>query len=131
MRRAQRLRDNRFIYTPKIADLTTAPNYGSMVVVSSTEPTKPITKRGKPLMATNKQEKIGAWGLVSGSKKTGDAVYGVKLFDGQGDAKKSELIKVVNRWGNSTLVRIDKKIKTVGANPVKGEMGYTLYSVEK
>ena len=82
-------------------------------------------------MATNKQEKIGAWGLVSGSKKTGDAVYGVKLFDGQGEPKKSELIKVINRWGNSTLVRIDKKVKTVGANPVKGEMGYTLYSVEK
>lgn len=82
-------------------------------------------------MATNKEEKIGAWGLVSGSKKTGDAVYGVKLFDGQGEPKKSELIKVINRWGNSTLVRIDKKVKTVGSNPVKGEMGYTLYSIEK
>ena len=82
-------------------------------------------------MATNKEEKIGAWGLVSGSKKTSDAVYGVKIFDGQGDCKKSEIVKVINRWGNSTLVRIDKKVKTVGANPVKGEMGYTLYSVEK
>ena len=80
-------------------------------------------------MATN--EKQGAWGLVSGSKKTKDAVYGVKVYDGQGTPKKSELVKVINRWGNSTLVRIDKKVKTVGANPVKGEMGYTLYSIEK
>ena len=81
-------------------------------------------------MATNK-EKIGAWGLVSGSKKTKDAVYGAKIFDGIGDCKKSELVKLINRYGASTLVRIDKKVKTVGANPVKGEMGYTLYSIEK
>ena len=80
-------------------------------------------------MATN--EKIGSWGLVSGSKKDKNAVYGVKVYDGQGTPKKSELVKVINRWGNSTLVRIDKKVKTVGANPVKGEMGYTLYSIEK
>jgi len=76
-------------------------------------------------------EKIGAWGLVSGSKKTKDAQYGVKVYDGQGSPKKGELVKVINRWGNSTLVRIDKKVKTVGANPVKGEMGFTLYTIEK
>jgi len=80
-------------------------------------------------MAT--KEKIGAWGLVSGSKKTGDAVYGAKIFDGLGDCKKSELVKLVNRFGTPALVRIDKKVKAVGANPVKGEMGYTLYSIEK
>ena len=53
------------------------------------------------------------------------------LKDGSAAAKKSEIVKVMNRWGNTTLVRIDKKVKEVGANPVKGEMGYTLYSVEK
>jgi hypothetical protein len=77
------------------------------------------------------KEKVGAWGIISGTKKDKNAVYGVKVFDGQGNCSKGDLVQVVKWNGQATLVRIDKKVKTVGANPAKGEMGYTLYSIEK
>lgn len=83
-------------------------------------------------MATKKEEKLGAWALVSGSKKDRNAVYGVKVWAGQGATTKGEIVKVINRFGQTTLVRLDAEIgHPVGSNLGKGEMGYTLYSVEK
>ncbi|ANH49548.1 hypothetical protein uvFWCGRAMDCOMC493_011 [Freshwater phage uvFW-CGR-AMD-COM-C493] len=77
------------------------------------------------------KEKVGAWAIISGSKKDKNAVYGAKVYEGQGVVKSGDLVSLVNWKGQATLVRIDKKVKTVGANPAKGEMAYTVYTIAK
>lgn len=79
-------------------------------------------------MATN-QYKIGNWGIISGSKKDKTAVYGVKLWNGQGAVKTGEIVRVINWKGQESLVALGVKVKAV-AETVETK-GYTLYAIAK
>ena len=74
---------------------------------------------------------VGAWAIISGTKKEKNAIYGAKVYDGQGNPKAGDLVSLVNWKGQASLVRIEKKVKAVGANVAKGEMGYTVYTIAK
>lgn len=79
----------------------------------------------------DKEKLVGAWAIISGTKKEKNAIYGAKVYDGQGSPKAGDLVSLVNWKGQSSLVRIEKKVKAVGANHAKGEMGYTVYTIAK
>ena len=85
----------------------------------------PIPNEGK-VIATN-QYKLGSWGIVSGSKKDKNAVYGVKVWDSQGTIKSGEIVRVMNWKGQESLVALGVKVKIV-AKTVETN-GYTLYAL--
>lgn len=85
----------------------------------------PTLKKGE-VINTN-QYKIGNWGIVSGSKKDKTAVYGVKVWNGQGTVKQGEIVRVINWKGQESLVSLGVKVKAV-AETVETK-GYTLYAL--
>ncbi len=81
-------------------------------------------------MATKQETKkaVGAFGILSGSKKTNDAVYCAKMWHGQ-TVKAGDIVVLLNWKGHQTLVELGKKVDTVSADPAKGQMGYDRYEL--
>ena len=81
-------------------------------------------------MATKQETKkaVGAFGILSGSKKTNDAVYCAKMWHGQ-TVKAGDIVVLLNWKGHQTLVELGKKVDTVKADPSKGIMGYDRYEL--
>ena len=81
-------------------------------------------------MATKQEAKkaIGAFGILSGSKKTNDAVYCAKMWHGQ-TVKKGDIVVLLNWKGHQTLIELGAKVDSVPADPAKGQMGYDRYEV--
>jgi len=83
-------------------------------------------------MATkNKEIKHGAFCILSGSKTTKDAVYGAKIWHGQGTVNTGDMAVLLNWQGRETLVYLGNKVDSVPANPAKGQMGYDRYELVK
>jgi hypothetical protein len=85
----------------------------------------PTLNKGEVI--TTNQYKIGNWGIVSGSKKDKTAVYGVKVWNGQGVVKNGEIVRVLNWKGQESLVAIGALVKPV-AETVETK-GYGLYKL--
>ena len=81
-------------------------------------------------MATKQETKkaVGAFGILSGSKKTNDAVYCAKMWHGQ-TVKAGDIVVLLNWKGHQTLVELGKKVDTDQADPSKGQMGYDRYEL--
>ena len=81
-------------------------------------------------MATKQEAKkaVGAFGILTGSKKTNDAVYCAKMWHGQ-TVKAGDIVVLLNWKGHQTLVELGKKVDTVQADPSKGQMGYDRYEL--
>lgn len=81
-------------------------------------------------MATKQETKkaVGAFGILSGSKKEGNAVYCAKMWHGQ-TVKAGDIVVLLNWKGHQTLVELGKKVDTVQADPSKGQMGYDRYEL--
>ena len=81
-------------------------------------------------MATKADTKkaVGAFGILSGSKKTNDAVYCAKMWHGQ-TVKAGDIVVLLNWKGHQTLVELGKKVDSVQADPSKGQMGYDRYEL--
>jgi hypothetical protein len=71
---------------------------------------------------------VGAFGILSGSKKTNDAVYCAKMWHGQ-TVKAGDIVVLLNWKGHQTLVELGKKVDSVQADPSKGQMGYDRYEL--
>lgn len=85
------------------------------------------TYKGGVIATTNNQYKLGNWGIISGSKRDKTAVYGVKVWNGQGVVKSGEIIRVMNWKGQESLVAVGTKVKAV-AETVETK-GYGLYEL--
>lgn len=81
----------------------------------------------REIVITTNQYKLGSWGIISGSKKDKTAVYGIKVWDGQGVVKKGEIVRVMNWKGQESLVALGVKVKSV-AKTVEAN-GYGLYAL--
>lgn len=81
-------------------------------------------------MATKQETKkaVGAFGILSGSKKTNDAVYCAKMWHGQ-TVKAGDIVVLLNWKGHQTLVELGKKVDSVPADASKGQMGYDRYEL--
>ena len=81
-------------------------------------------------MATKQEAKkaVGAFGILTGSKKTNDAVYCAKMWHGQ-TVKAGDIVVLLNWKGHQTLVELGKKVDSVQADPSKGQMGYDRYEL--
>lgn len=87
----------------------------------------PTLTREGVIATTNNQYKLGNWGIISGSKRDKTAVYGVKVWNGQGVVKSGEIIRVMNWKGQESLVAVGTKVKAV-AETVETK-GYGLYEL--
>jgi hypothetical protein len=81
-------------------------------------------------MATKQETKkaVGAFGILTGSKKTNDAVYCAKMWHGQ-TVKAGDIVVLLNWKGHQTLVELGNKVDSVQADPAKGQMGYDRYEL--
>ena len=81
-------------------------------------------------MATKQETKkaIGAWGVLSGSKKTNDLVYCAKMWHGQ-KVSEGDIVVLLNWKGHQALIELGGKLDSVQADPTKGMMGYDRYEV--
>lgn len=81
-------------------------------------------------MATKQEAKkaVGAFGILSGSKKTNDAVYCAKMWHGQ-KVSEGDIVVLLNWKNHQTLVELGKKVDSVPADPAKGQMGYDRYEL--
>jgi hypothetical protein len=81
-------------------------------------------------LATKAETKkaVGAWGILSGSKKSNDAVYCAKMWHGQ-TVKAGDIVVLLNWKGHESLVELGSKVNSVPADPAKGQMGYDRYEL--
>jgi len=81
-------------------------------------------------MATKQEAKkaVGAFGILTGSKKTNDAIYCAKMWHGQ-KVSEGDIVVLLNWKGHQTLVELGKKVDSVSADPSKGQMGYDRYEL--
>ena len=81
-------------------------------------------------MATKQEAKkaVGAFGILTGSKKTNDAVYCAKMWHGQ-TVKKGDIVVLLNWKGHQTLIELGAKVDSVPADPSRGLMGFDRYEV--
>ena len=85
----------------------------------------------KAKQTTPQQTKaIGAWGVLSGSKKTNDIVYCAKIWHGQEvETVEGDIVILLNWKGHQALIQLGEYIEEVQADHTKGQMGYDKYEV--
>jgi len=79
----------------------------------------------KGVVIVTNSYKLADWGIISGSKQEKNAVFGLKIWDGQGVVKSGEIVRVMRWNGQESLISVGVKVKTV-AKTLKTN-GYTLY----